>query len=68
MHKALLKTGEEVVVKVQRKGIYDKMARDIGLLHRAVKLLPPVSLKGMVDLDMVLEVVGCHERRDEFPD
>ena len=31
------------------------MARDIGLLHRAVKLLPPVSLKGMVDLDMVLD-------------
>jgi len=55
VHKATLKTGEEVVVKVQRKGIYDKMSRDIGLLHRAVKLLPPVSLKDMVDLDMVLD-------------
>lgn len=55
VHKAVLKTGEEVVVKVQRSGIYDKMARDIGLLHRAVKLLPPVSLKDMIDLDMVLD-------------
>ena len=31
------------------------MARDIGLLHRAVKLLPPVSFKDLVDLDMVLD-------------
>lgn len=64
VHKALLKTGEEVVVKVQRKGIYDKMARDIGLLHRAVKLLPPVSLKGMVDLDMVLEELWAVTREE----
>lgn len=55
VHKAILKTGEEVVVKIQRKGIYNKMSRDIELLHRAVKLLPPVSLKDMVDLDMVLD-------------
>lgn len=55
VHRAVLKNGDSVVVKVQRKGIYDIMSRDIGLLHRAVKLLPPVSLKDMVDLDMVLD-------------
>lgn len=55
VHRAVLKTGEAVVVKVQRKGIYEVMARDIGLLHKAVKLMPPVSLKGMVDLDLVLD-------------
>ena len=55
VHRAVLRSGEQVVVKVQRKGIYEIMARDIGLLHKAVKLLPPVSLKGMVDLDMVLD-------------
>ena len=38
VHRAMLKTGEEVVVKVQRKGIYDTMARDIGLLHKACLL------------------------------
>lgn len=30
------------------------MARDIGLMHKAVRLMPPVSIKGMVDLNMVL--------------
>ena len=55
VHRAVLKTGEKVVVKVQRKGIYDIMSRDIGLLHKAVRLLPPISMKGLVDLDMVLD-------------
>lgn len=55
VHRAVLKSGEQVVIKVQRKGIYEIMARDIGLLHKAVKLVPPGSLKDMVDLDMVLD-------------
>ena len=56
VHKAKLLNGDKVVVKVQRKGVYDVMARDIGLLHRLVKLMPPVAgIKNMVDLDMVLD-------------
>lgn len=55
VHRAVLKDGSKVVVKVQRRGIHQIMARDIKLLHRAVKLLPPVSLKGLVDLDLVLD-------------
>ena len=55
VHRAVLRSGEEVVVKVQRKGIYEKMARDIALLHKAVKLMPPISIKGMADLDLVLD-------------
>lgn len=56
VHRAVLKSGEEVVVKVQRKGIYDTMARDIGLLHRLVHLMPPVGgIKNVVDLGMVLD-------------
>jgi ubiquinone biosynthesis protein len=56
VHKAVLRDGSEVIVKVQRKGIYDTMARDIGLLHRAVSLLPPVAnLRNLVDLNMVLD-------------
>ena len=54
VHRATLKTGENVVVKVQREGIYETMSRDIGLLRRAVKLLPPVAFKDLVDLDLVL--------------
>ncbi len=55
VHRAVLKSGEDVVVKVQRKGIYEKMSRDIDLLHKAVRLMPPVSIKGMADLDLVLD-------------
>ena len=55
VHRAVLKTGEEVVIKVQRKDIYEIMARDIGLMKKAVKLLPPVSIKEAVDLNLVLE-------------
>ena len=46
----------DVIIKVQRKGIYDTMARDIRLMHRAVKFLPPVGdMKRLVDFDMVLD-------------
>lgn len=56
VHHAVLKTGEDVVIKVQRKGIYDTMARDISMLHRVVKLMPPIGdLKNVVDLNMVLD-------------
>lgn len=55
VHRAVLTTGEEVVVKVQREGIYDTMKRDINLLRRAVKFVPNVIVKGTVDLDQVLD-------------
>ena len=56
VHRARLKNGEEVIIKVERKGIYDTMARDIGLMHRLVKLMPSVGdFKDIVDLDMVLD-------------
>ena len=55
VHRATLKTGEQVVVKVQRKGIHEVMSKDMALLHKAVKLVPPISIKGIVDFDMVLD-------------
>lgn len=56
VHRAKLLDGRDVIVKVERKGIYDIMARDIGLLKRAVRFLPPVGgLKNVVDLEMVLD-------------
>ena len=56
VHKAKLLDGRDVIVKVERKGIYDIMARDIGLLKRAVGILPPVGgLKNVVDFEMVLD-------------
>ncbi len=64
VHKAILKEGDPVVVKVQRKGIYKTMARDIGLLRKAVHLLPPVSLKGVVDLEMILDELWAVTREE----
>ena len=55
VHRAELLSGEQVVIKVQRTGIYEIMARDIGLLRKAVKLMPPISLKGMADFNQVLD-------------
>lgn len=64
VHKAVLLDGSFVVVKVQRKGIYKTMARDIGLLRKAVRLLPPVSLKGVVDLEMILDELWAVTREE----
>ncbi|MCR4992133.1 MAG: AarF/ABC1/UbiB kinase family protein [Lachnospiraceae bacterium] len=61
VHRAKLKkAGEDgntdVIIKVQRKGVYEVMSRDISLLHRLVRLMPPIGdLKNIVDLDMVLD-------------
>ena len=56
VHRATLKDGSDVIVKVRRKGIYTTMKRDIDLLHKAVRVLPAVPpLKNIVDLDMVLD-------------
>lgn len=56
VHRAVLKNGEPVIIKVQRKGIYEIMSRDISLLHRFVKLMPDIkNFKNVVDLDMVLD-------------
>ena len=64
VHRATLVNGEEVVIKVQRKGIYEIMARDIGLLRKAVKLMPPISLKGMADFDQVLDELWSVTREE----
>ena len=31
------------------------MARDIEFIRKAIKLMPPISLKGMADFDLVLD-------------
>ena len=48
VHRAELISGEKVVIKVQRPGIYDTMERDIMLLKRAVTVLNIVSDSGSV--------------------
>lgn len=53
-HAAVLKTGERVVVKVQRPSIYDVMARDIALLRRAARLLRHTGTAHVLDFDTIL--------------
>jgi len=53
-HRAVLPSGEPVVVKVQREGIYDIMASDVALLLKAAKLLKLTPTGETVDFTMVL--------------
>ena len=56
VHRATLVTGERVVAKVQRPGIYEVMAKDIVLLKRAATLLKVISRsQDVVDFGMVLD-------------
>lgn len=56
VHRAVLTSGERVVVKVQRPGIYEIMSKDIVLLKRAATLLKVISRsQDVVDFNMVLD-------------
>lgn len=56
VHAAVLKTGEKVVVKVQRPGIYGVMSKDIILLKRAAGIIKVLSRsQDVVDFNMVLD-------------
>lgn len=56
VYRAKLLTGEEVVVKIQRPGIYEIMEKDIKLLKRAVfgvKFFPKIST--VLDFNQILD-------------
>jgi len=55
VHLARLTNGEQVVVKVQRPGIYETMAQDINLLKRAARLSRFTAAGSAVDFSMVLD-------------
>ncbi len=54
-HAAIIKSGERVVVKVQREGIYDIMHKDVDMLHRAAKFLQYNPALESVDLNQILD-------------
>lgn len=54
-HAAVLKSGESVVVKVQREGIHEVMSRDIILLKQACKVLKYTPAGSLVDFNQVLD-------------
>lgn len=56
VHKATLKDGKHIVVKVQRPHIYEMMERDISLVRRASQLLHLNEVLGsVVDLNIILD-------------
>ena len=56
VHKAILKNGEKIVIKVQRPGIYEIMAKDIVLLKRAVSILQIFkSTPNVLDFNAILD-------------
>lgn len=56
VHKAKLKTGETVVIKVKRPGIYEQMEEDVKLLNKACSLLKIADVgNGVVDFHVVLD-------------
>lgn len=56
VHKAKLKDGQDIVVKVQRPHIYATMERDIALVRRASNILKLSQILGnIIDINMVLD-------------
>lgn len=55
VHKAVLLNGDDVVIKVQRRGIYETMKRDIAMLKKVVKVLPAAPFKSTMNLGQVLD-------------
>lgn len=56
VHRAELLNGSRVVIKVQRPGIYDVMAKDIALLKRAISILNIVrDSDGVVNLESIVD-------------
>lgn len=53
-----------MVVKVQRRGIDEIMARDIALLRKAVGFIPPLSIKGMVNPEMILDELWAAAKKN----
>ncbi len=63
VHRAVLRPESEgspgipVAVKVQRPGIREEMSSDIGLLRRAARLVRPIPIGRVMDLEMVLDEI-----------
>lgn len=55
VHKAKLKSGENVAVKVQRKNIYEIMSTDVKLMKRAIRLLHINSVFKIMDFNSVMD-------------
>lgn len=68
VHKAVLKNGQTVVLKVQRPGIYQTMERDIQLLKKTISLIKKLNFNiGNIDFrDFVDEMWAAAQQEMDF--
>lgn len=64
VHRANLITGERVVVKIQRRGIYQRMAMDIKLLKKAISLLHLNYIFKVMDLNEALDQIFASAKEE----
>lgn len=57
VHKAKLKSGEDVVIKVQRKNVYETMSMDVKLLKKAIRLLHLNLIIKTINLTNVIDEI-----------
>lgn len=55
VHKANLKNGDDVVIKIKRKDIYNRMALDVKLLKKAISIMHLNSFFKVINLTDVIE-------------
>lgn len=54
-----------MVLKVQRRGIYGTMERDVAMMQRMLRFVPP-ALKGFVDLERVISEFWSAAKEEGF--
>lgn len=65
VHRATLKSGDRVVVKIKRPGIYGIMARDVSLLRKVSGLIKIVEKTGnAIDFNLVIEEMWATARQE----
>lgn len=64
VHLAQLKTGEKVVVKVQRPGVKEKILTDLSLLKKISPLINLAPTRDLLDIDQVIEELDSAIRKE----
>lgn len=64
VHKAVLKDGREVIVKVQRPHIYEKMKMDISILHRILSYTKVRFKDALIDPKEALDEISLSTEKE----
>lgn len=64
VHKATLVSGEKVVIKIQKPGIYETMAQDIKLLKKLFSIIKVPFIEQVIDLKGVLDEIWTTAKQE----